>query len=441
MLLGTQRINEAGHLEIGGCDAVTLAHTYGTPLYVMDEPHLRATCRAYREALARQYPHSTVAFAGKAFLNLAMCRIAHQEGLSLDIASGGELFTALQADFPPARIFFHGNYKTTRELETALDAGVGRIVVDSVTEMDQLQAIAARKGLTPEVQVRVAPGVKPQTHTYIQTGQIDSKFGLGIETGCALEGIRHLATLPNLVFRGIHCHIGSQLFGLSSFDVAARMMADFARELRETLRLEVAEINMGGGLGVRYRSSDEPPSIEDYARTLAVALREECARHSLAQPRLIIEPGRGIVGEAGTTLYTVGVIKHIPGVRTYVSVDGGMSDNPRPALYQARYEVIAANKANQAAAQVVTLAGKHCECDILISDIDLPELEPGDIVAVQTTGAYNYSMASNYNRFTRPAAVLVGDGRAEVIVERESYEDLIRQDRLPDRLRPSEERR
>jgi diaminopimelate decarboxylase len=213
------------------------------------------------------------------------------------------------------------------------------------------------------------------------------------------------------------------------------MMVDFARELRDTLGLQVAEINMGGGLGVRYRSSDEPPSIESYARTLAGALREECARHGLPEPRLIIEPGRGIVGEAGSTLYTVGVIKHIPGVRTYVSVDGGMSDNPRPALYQAKYEVIAANKATQPLAQVVTLAGKHCECDILATDIDLPELEPGDILAVQTTGAYNYSMASNYNRFTRPAAVLVADGTAEVIVEREVHEDLVRQDRLPERLR------
>jgi len=434
MLLGTQKINGRGHLEVGGCDAVELAQRFGTPLYVMDEACLRAMCRAYRGAFAQRFRDSLVIFAGKAFLTLAMCRIADEEGLGLDVSSAGELHTGLHAEFPPERIVMHGNNKSVAEVEMALDAGVGRIVVDSEVEIGLLQRVAAARGRTAQVLLRVTPGIEAHTHDYIQTGKIDTKFGISIGTHQALPAVERILASPNLGLRGLHCHIGSQLFHLEPFDIAVRMMADFMREVRDATGYVAAELDLGGGLGVRYRSTDHPPSVEDYAETVAAALREQCERHGLPEPKIMAEPGRSIVGEAGLTLYTVGVIKDIPGVRTYVSVDGGMSDNPRPALYQAEYELIVANKAAAAVNGRVTISGKHCETDTLIADIEVPELAVGDILAVQTTGAYNYTMSSNYNRLPRPAVVLVHDGEAEVIVERETLDDLLRQERLPPRL-------
>ena len=434
MLLGTQKINSRGRLEVGGCDTVELAQRFGTPLYVMDEACLRGVCRAYRTAFERRFPESLVVFAGKAFLTLAMCRIADQEGLGLDVSSAGELHTGLHAEFPPQRIVMHGNNKSAAELEMALAAGVGRIVVDSEVEIDQLQRIAAARGAVADVLLRVTPGIEAHTHEYIQTGKIDTKFGLGIGTGLALPAIEHVLASPSLRLHGLHCHIGSQLFDLKPFDIAVRMMVDFIHDVRQATGCVIAELDLGGGLAARYRSSDHPPAIEDYAETIGVALREQCALYGLPQPKIMAEPGRKIVGEAGLTLYTVGVIKDVPGVRTYVAVDGGMSDNPRPALYQAQYEVIVANKASISANGKVTISGKHCETDTLITDIEVPELAVGDVVAVQTTGAYNYSMSSNYNRLPRPAVVLVHDGEADVIVERESLDDLLRQDRMPARL-------
>jgi len=434
MLLGTQRINEAGHLEIGGCDAVELAERFGTPLYVMDEAEIRAKCRAYRQAFEKHYDDVTVAFAGKAFLTLAMCRIAQQEGLGLDVASAGELFTAVRAGFPTQRMYLHGNYKSDDELRAALDVGVGWTVVDSATELDQIQRVAAEKGTAVRIMLRVTPGIKPDTHSYVQTGQIDSKFGLGIETGEAMAAVMRACSLANVNFAGIHCHIGSSIHVLEPFEIATSMMVQFAADVKRVVGAEVREINMGGGLGVCYRPTDSPPSIADYAEVIVRTLRAEVQRFRLSLPRLSVEPGRGIVGEAGTTLYRVGVVKHIPGVRTYVSVDGGLSDNPRPALYQARHNAILANRANETETRKFTISGRHCETDTLITDSEGPLPREGDILAVQTTGAYCYSMASNYNRFTRPAVVLVGDGRAEVIVERETPEDLVRQDRIPDHL-------
>jgi len=434
MLLGTQRINYRGHLEVGGCDTAELAQRFGTPLYVMDEQCLRAMCRAYRAAFDKRFRESLVILAAKAFITLAMCRIADQEGLGLDLSSAGELHTGLHTGFPPERIFLHGNNKSAAELEMALDAGVGRIVVDSEAEIELLQRMAAARGATADVLVRVTPGIDAHTHTYIQAGQIDSKFGLGIGTHQALPAVEHVLARPNLRLRGLHCHIGSQVFAIESFDLAARMMVDFVREVREATGYVVEELNLGGGLGVRYREADHPPSVDDYAETISRPLHEQCERHGLPEPKVMVEPGRSIVGEAGLTLYTVGVVKDIPGVRTYVAVDGGMSDNPRPALYQAQYQVVVANKAAWPLDGKVTIAGKHCETDTLISDIEVPELAVGDIIAVQTTGAYNYSMASNYNRLPRPAVVLVCDGQADVIVERETLDDLLRQDRLPQRL-------
>jgi len=285
------------------------------------------------------------------------------------------------------------------------------------------------------VLLRVAPGIKPETHSYIQTGQIDTKFGLGISTGCAMRGLTKAMRLPNLNVVGIHCHIGSNIMGLDSFEMATRMMIRFAAQLRDELGLIVQELNLGGGVGVRYKSGDQPPSPDAYAEAVVTGMHDELEKVGLPHPRLLQEPGRYISGEAGATLYTIGTIKDVPGIRRFVSVDGGMSDNPRPALYEAVYEAIVANKPNAPITQEVRLAGKHCECDNLIMELPLPEVEPGDILAVQTTGAYNYTMSSNYNRFPRPAVVLVNEGSAEVIVERETLDDLLAHDRVPERLR------
>jgi len=435
MLLGTQRVNARGHLEIGGCDTVELAREFGTPLYVMDEACIRRICRELRAAYEKRYPNSLMLFASKALMNLALCRLMEEEGMGLDLSSGGEAFTAQKAGFPMERTYLHGNNKTAWELEMALDAGIGRIVLDNEREMALLQEVAARRGATQDVLLRVTPGIKPQTHSYIQTGQIDSKFGLGISTGCALRGLRTAMSLPNLRLVGLHCHIGSNIMGLDSFEMAARMMIRFAAQVRDELGLQIEELDLGGGIGVRYKSDDQPPSPEDYAEVVVNGVKEEATKFGLPFPRLLQEPGRAIVGEAGTTLYTIGTIKDVPGIRRFISVDGGMSDNPRPALYEAKYEALVANKATEPFTQKATIAGKHCECDNLIFDLPLPEVESGDILAVQTTGAYNYSMSSNYNRFARPAMVLVNDGTAEIIVARETLEDLLAHDRIPARLR------
>ena len=434
MLLGTQRVNARGHLEIGGCDTLDLAREFGTPLYVMDEADIRQKCRDLRAAYERRYPNSLMLFAAKSFLNLAICRIMDEEGMGLDLSSGGEVYTAMQAHFPMQRAYLHGNNKAPWELELALQAGIGRIVLDNEREMLLLQQIAAQRGVVQDVMLRVTPGIKPQTHSFIQTGQIDSKFGLGISTGCALRGLRTAQQQPNLNIIGLHCHIGSNIMGLDSFEMAARMMIRFADQVRKELGLTIQELDLGGGVGVRYQSDDRPPSAEEYAEAVITGLHDEIAKYHLPHPRLLQEPGRAIVGEAGLTLYTIGTIKDVPEVRRYVSVDGGMSDNPRPALYQAKYSALVANKPEAPCTQKVTIAGKHCECDNLIFDVRLPEVEPGDLLAVQTTGAYNHTMASNYNSFTRPAVVLVHDGQADIITARESLEDLVSHDRIPERL-------
>ncbi len=435
MLLGTQRVNGDGVLEIGGCDAVALAREFGTPLYVVDEQCLRDKCRAYREAFAAHYPDSHISFSGKVLTTTAVFKIAHQEGLGLDVSSEGELYTALRAGIPAKDIVFHGNNKSQREIERAVIEGVGRVGVDSMEEISALQEAAAARDAVVDVLVRVAPGVAADTHTHIQTGRVDTKFGFSIVGGAAKEAVEAALAAPNLRVRGINCHIGSQIMETEPFVQAVELMVAFAAELRDALGFVVEELDLGGGLGVRYLPEDRPPTLDEHARAIAGALRAACERRGLPLPRLIQEPGRSLAGEAGVTLYTVGVVKTVPGVRTYVVVDGGLSDNPRPALYDARYHAIVANKANAPRTKTVTVSGKHCETDTLISDLQVPEIEPGDILAVQTTGAYNYSMASNYNRLPRPAMVLVRDGRAEVIVEREGLEDLVRLDRLPPRLR------
>ncbi|MBC7287392.1 MAG: diaminopimelate decarboxylase [Armatimonadetes bacterium] len=435
MLNGTQRINELGHLEVGGCDCVDLAREFGTPLYVLDEELVRENCRQYRyHFVERLGGRAEVCYAGKALLTTAICRIIEQEGLGLDVASAGELYTALKADFPVSRVKMHGNFKSDLELEMAVDAGVGRIVIDSLSEIKRLDDVCQRLGKTADVLIRVTPGIKVQTHDYIATGHLDSKFGLGIASGMADEGVRRVLEARNLVLHGIHCHIGSQVFGLDSFARATELMIDFAAHVRDRYGIELPELDMGGGLGIAYTSEDAPPTIEELSEVIVSALLRAVAHYDLNVPKLIVEPGRSIVGPAGLTLYTVGPIKEIPGTRTYVAVDGGLSDNPRPALYGAVYHAVVANKADRPATMAVRVSGKHCETDTLLPEVTLQPVEEGDILAVFCTGAYNYSMSSNYNRFPRPAMVLVRDGQADVIVERETLDDLLRQDRMPPRL-------
>lgn len=430
-LRGTMQINEQGHLTIGGCDTVQLAKHFGTPLYVLDEECLRDACRRYRRAFSEHYHNALTVYAGKALLNLAICQIIKEEGLGLDVVSGGELFTALAAGFPPERIFFHGNNKTEAEIALGLDRKIGYFMVDNFHEIELLSRLASRRHVTANVILRIAPGIEAHTHEFIQTGQIDSKFGFTLENGDALLAVKKVIDEPTLSLRGIHCHIGSQIFELESYVLAAKAMVAFMKTIRDRYQVSVDILNMGGGLGIYYVPGDAPPTIEEYVSTVSKAVSRECEDLQLPKPMLIVEPGRSIVGPAGTTLYTVGATKQIPGVRTYVAVDGGMADNIRPALYNAKYEAIVANKARNADTNCVSLTGKCCESgDMLAWDLELASCQAGDIIAVPATGAYCYSMASNYNRLGRPAMVLVKDGQARMIVRRETYSDLISHDLL-----------
>lgn len=437
-LYGTQAINAQGHLTIGGVDAVDLAREFGTPLYVFDEALIRRNCRAYMEAFRKYWGGEfAVAYASKAFMVTAMAALAHQEGLHLDVVSGGEIATALKAGVPAEKLFFHGNNKSPEELEFALREGVGRIMVDSVHELELLAALAAGTGQRPRIFFRLTPGVSAHTHHYISTGQLDSKFGIPIETGAAMAAVRQALATPAVELVGLHCHIGSQIFDLEGYVAAAGRMVDFMAQVWRETGWICGELNMGGGLGVRYTAEDTPTTPDRLAEVLCGALKAKLAEHGLPQPRLVTEPGRSIVAEAGTTLYTIGTIKEIPGIRTYVSVNGGMNDNIRPALYQARYDVLVANKAHEPAVKVVTIAGRACESgDMLFHDVAVPaSIQRGDLLAAFTTGAYNYSMASHYNRFPKPAVVFVQDGRADLVVRRESWDDLLAFDVVPDRLK------
>lgn len=432
-LHGNMKINEQGHLEIGGCDAVDLVKQYGSPLYVMDEAQIRNTCRQYQQAFVEKYQKAEVIYASKTFLTLAMCKLIDAEGLGLDVVSGGELYTALKAGFPSQRIYFHGNNKTPDEIELALKARIGRFVVDNPYELELLNSMAIAHKTKANVLFRITPGIEAHTHEYIRTGQIDSKFGQAIATGQALEILQKAQNLEGIIVKGLHCHIGSQIFELQSYAGAAEVMMDFAAEVTKTTGIDIEELNLGGGFGIYYTNADEPASIGTYADLVMEAIQRKATEHQLSVPKVIVEPGRSIAGPAGVTLYTIGSVKQIPNVRTYVAVDGGMTDNPRPALYQAQYEAMVANKALEAPNQVVSIAGKCCESgDMLIWDLQVPEVVPGDILAVSATGAYNYSMANNYNRITKPAVVFVKDGQAAVVVKRETLDDLIRNDVIPE---------
>lgn len=428
------KVNEAGHLVIGEIDAVRLAREYGTPLYVFDEAVIRRQCRAFKEAVGQA---GRVAYAGKAFLCQAIIRIIDEEGLLLDVVSGGELHTALDAGFPAGRIVFHGNNKSEDELRFALEGGVGRVVVDNLRELDLLEALARSAGRRQPVLLRVAPGIEAHTHEYVNTGQEDSKFGFDVKSGQALAAARRAAASPDLDWLGLHCHVGSQIFEIEPFRLAVRRLMEIGAEVRHETGESPREIDIGGGFGIRYVPEDRPPAIAAVVDAALDELRRAAAALGLPVPQLYIEPGRAIVGEAGYTLYTVGAIKRIPGVRTYVSVDGGMADNPRPAMYGAVYTAVVANRAEAAGGEPVRLVGRYCESgDVLIREVVLPDPAPGDVVAVFSTGAYHYTMASNYNRFPRPAAVLVNGGEADLIIARETFADLVRQDRVPPRLAP-----
>jgi diaminopimelate decarboxylase len=411
----TAKVNKLNHLEIGGCDAVELAKEFGTPLYVMDEATIRRRCQQYVQSFHKYYPNTEIAFACKALCTAGIIKIVTSEGLGLDVSSGGELYTALKCGIDPKKLNFHGNTKTRAELKMALEAGVGRIIVDTTQEIINLDQITQAMGQRAEVMIRINPGIDAHTHDYIKTGTLDSKFGVPQnEIGKVVEFIRGKKLLSLI---GFHAHIGSQIFDTKPFVDEARLLLDL------TQKYGTSEINIGGGPGIAYLNSDDPPAIDDYASQIATVLNGK------TDAKLVLEPGRSIVGTAGVTLYAVGGIKEITGVRKYVLVDGGMSDNPRPILYQACYDAKLANKANDQPEEKVTIGGRFCESgDILIRDIKLPRVAADDLLAVLCTGAYNYSMASNYNRVPRPAMVLVNRGQGTLIVKRESYDDLIAND-------------
>ncbi|MFZ5817433.1 MAG: diaminopimelate decarboxylase [Bacillota bacterium] len=433
---GTAARNQAGHLTIGGVDVLDLAREFGTPLYVMDEALIRENCREYVGAFRQLYPDFAVAYASKAFLCTAMVALVEQEGMSLDVVSGGEIMTALKAGFPMERAYFHGNNKTDEEMELALKAGVGRLVVDSIHELHQLNRVAGEIGVTAPIYLRLTPGVGAHGHHYISTGQLDSKFGLAIELGIGMEATKLALSLPHLELKGFHCHIGSQILDLEGYKVAVGRMLDFVVQAQRETGFVTRELNLGGGLGVRYTPADTPKRPAELVALMVDAVKAGCAERGLELPKLIIEPGRSIVAEAGTTLYTIGTVKEIPGIRTYISVDGGMGDNIRPALYQAEYECAVANKLDSPAEKLVTVAGRYCESgDKLLIDVKVAnDVAPGDLLAVFTTGAYNYAMASHYNRYPKPAVVFVHEGQAELVVRRESFADMTAFDVVPERL-------
>lgn len=424
------KVNEKGHLTIGGCDCVELAREYGTPLYVMDENTIRENARAFLGSIDKNYNgNGCVAYASKAFSCKEIYRICKQEGLCADVVSGSELFTALSVDFPAAKIYFHGNNKTAQELHFALENGVGRIVVDNLTELERLNEIAGEMGKTADIMFRIKPGIDAHTHSFVKTGQIDSKFGLALENSEAMEGVVRALALPNIELRGLHCHIGSQIFDVEPFAHAAEVMMDFIAKIKAETGAELCELNLGGGFGIKYLEGDNPTPYCNYMDTVADVIKAKAQEHSLPLPFITIEPGRSIVGAAGVTLYEVGSVKEIENVRTYVSVDGGMADNPRYILYKSDYEILCANKANAEKDMTVTIAGRCCESgDLIQENAKIQSVEPGDIIAVLATGAYNYSMASNYNRLCKPPVVMIQDEKSRLIVKRETYNQIIQND-------------
>ena len=420
---------ENGHLTIGGVDTVELAHKFGTPLYVIDEATVRKNCRKFLTTMSSNYKDSKVIFASKALNCLEMCRVVTDEGLGLDVVSAGELYTARKAGVNPSDIYFHGNNKTADEIDFAIKSDLGTFIADNSYELNTINKTANKYGKKQRVMLRIKPGIDAHTHDFIRTGQIDSKFGFALENGEAYEGVKTAIKYDNIELVGLHCHIGSQIFEDKPFVEAATVMLNFYKKIKDELNITLPELNLGGGFGIKYTENDDPTAYEVFMNDVAHTVNKYCDENGLAVPKIIIEPGRSIVGEAGITLYTVGGVKEIENVRNYVSVDGGMGDNPRYILYQSQYSVLNASKADEKCDYVATVAGKCCESgDVIQPDVAIKKPEVGDTLAVLSTGAYNYSMASNYNRIPRPCMVMIKDKQARVIIKRETYEDLIRND-------------
>ena len=435
----TLKINAKGHLEIGGADCVALAQEFGTPVYVFDEAYIRRMMRVYRDTILEKYDgKGIVLYASKAFSCQAIYRIADEENIGIDVVSGGELYTAKKAGFPMKKVYMHGNNKLDYEIGEALDAGIGCIVADAYSEIDKIDREAEKRGMVQDILLRINPGVEAHTHAFVQTATTDSKFGFAIADGTAEKITEYAMNKKHVKLLGYHCHIGSQIFEKQSFVLAVTKCMRFAAEMKKKLGFDLKTLNLGGGFGVWYTDEDRKIASEGYAEYLEALIAEvkmQAKENNMDLPYLVVEPGRSIVGEAGITLYTVGAIKEIPGVKKYVAVDGGMFENPRYALYESKYTPVLANRANEEATELVSIAGKCCESgDIIAEKVYLPKAESGDILAVLSTGAYNYSMAMNYNRNKIPPCVLVRDGKGEYIVRPQTYEDINRNDVIPERL-------
>lgn len=428
-LHGSMAVNKMGHLEIGQVDTVQLAQQYGTPLYVYDVALIRARARGFKHTFEKLGVQAQVAYASKAFSTIAMIQIVEEEGLSLDVVSGGELYTAIAAKFPPEKIHFHGNNKSRAEIEMALDHHIGCFVVDNFYELSLLEQICLEKDMKTKILLRVTPGIEAHTHDYILTGQEDSKFGFDLQNGQAESALMMSMKSDVLDILGVHCHIGSQIFETTGFLVATQKIFEKLQAWKEKHGFEPSVLNLGGGFGIRYTSEDAPLPAEQYVEDIIMEVKKQVERFSMTMPEIWIEPGRSLVGDSGTTLYKVGSRKEVPNVRNYVAVDGGMSDNIRPSLYQAKYEAVLANRLLAENEETVSIAGKCCESgDMLIWDISLPKTTDEDLLAVFCTGAYGYSMSNNYNRLPRPAVVFAENGQSKLVVKRETYEDLIRLD-------------
>lgn len=431
----TAQVNSKGYLEIGGCDVIDLVQQFGSPLYILDENTLRTACRQYRDAFKQYYPgNSQVLYGSKAWSCKAICAIVTNEGLGIDVMSGGELYTALQAGAKPEMIYFHGNNKSFAELKLAIESGC-TIVIDNWLELHTLVDIAKEPASTQrtiQVMLRMNPGIEPHTHKHISTGQVDSKFGF--DSNQIDEVFAFVKQNNSLSCTGLHIHLGSQIFELTAYQLLADVMIGWLSKSVD-YGLSIKAINIGGGLGIRYTETNIPPSIKDWAKAISEYVVAACQERKMPLPTIMCEPGRSLIGNAGVTAYTLGSQKEIPEVRTYLAVDGGMSDNPRPITYQATNYAIIANRMNAPLTETITIVGKHCESgDILFKDVLLPKTQPNDILVALGTGAYNYSQSSNYNRVPRPAAILVSQGRAHLIIKRETYSDLIKHDYLPTHL-------
>lgn len=424
-----QQLNAAGHLTIGGCDAIDLAHRFGTPLVVYDVQQIRHQIRAFKQVFEENSVDYAVSYASKAFSAIAMYQVVAVEGAHVDVVSGGELYTAIKAGFPMANVSFHGNNKSREELEMAIDHHVGTIMIDNFHEIELLADVLEEHDTHVDVMLRITPGISAHTNKYIQTGQVDSKFGFDLQSGQADEALAKVLENPRMQMKGLHAHIGSQIFELAGFEGVAKKLVEVAAHWQEKFNYQAAVINVGGGFGIRYVKDDTPLAPEEFVAAIIKAIKTEIKETNLTMPAIWIEPGRSIAGPAGYNLYTVGSRKDVPGLKPYVTVDGGMGDNIRPALYEAQYETVLANNPRAEVVEHVRVAGKYCESgDILSQNQALPATKPGDVLAMLDTGAYGYSMASNYNRNPRPAVVFAEKGTAQVVIKRETYDDLIHLD-------------